>query len=223
MLKLAPKYTLLDLVRRRQSVDQLMFDQAVAKHESGIELLAGPDLFADTHEIDPALCRQVIAHSQAAQPYCVVSIEDLQHAEQIGILSESDRVILSTRLDLVSLYRTQRHLDYIRKNSNAIERTVVVAAGAGLAGEIPPRAACRILQTPTIHQIPDDPAAGVVSLNIGNPAVREFPQSKSSRAITKLAALLVPAAAVKPVGRRNFLPFNPAAMFGLQSPTASIK
>jgi pilus assembly protein CpaE len=219
MLKLAPKHTLLDLVCRRQSVDQLMFDQAVAKHESGVELLAGPDLFADTHEIDPALCRQVIAHSQAAQPNCVVSIEDLQHAEQIGILSESDRVVLSTRLDLVSLYRTQRHLDYVRQNSNAIERTVVVALGAGLAGEIPPRAACRILQVPTIHQIPDDMAAGVVSLNIGNPAVREFPQSKASRAITTLAALLAPATPAKPAGRRNFLPFNPAALFGMQAPT----
>lgn len=223
MLKLAPKHTLLELVCRRQSVDQLMFDQSVTKHESGIELLAGPDLFSDTHEIDPALCRQVIAHSQAAHPYCVVSVEDLQHAEQIGILSESDRVIFTTRLDLISLYRTQRHLDYVRQNSNAIERTVVVAAGAGLAGEIPPRAACRILQVPTIHQIPDDPAASVVSLNIGNPAVREFPQSKASRAITKLAALLVPAAAAKSAARRNFLPFNPAALFGLQSPTAFSK
>lgn len=222
MLKLAPKHTLIDLVSRRQLVDQLMFEQAVASHESGIELLAGPDLFAETHEIDPALCRQVVAHSQAAQPFCVVSIEDLQHAEQIGILSESDRVILTTRLDLVALYRTQRHLDYIRTNSNAIERTLVVAARAGLAGEIPPRAACRILQLPTIHQIPDDPAAEVVSLNIGNPAVREFPQSKASRAIAKLAGLLVPAAAtsVKPAARRNFLPFNAAMLFGLQSPTA---
>lgn len=224
MLKLAPKHTLLDLVRRRQSVDQMMFDQAVAKHESGIELLAGPDLFADTHEIDPALCRQVIAHSQAAQPFCVVSIEDLQHAEQIGILSESDQFILSTRLDLVSLYRTQRHLDYIRKNSNAIERTVVVAAGTGLAGEIPPRAACRILQLPTIHQIPDDPAANVVSLNIGNPSVREFPQSKASRAIAKLAASLTPAVApTKAAVRRTFLPFNPAALFGLQAPSTANK
>ena len=222
MLKLAPKHTLLDLVSRRQSVDQLMFEQAVAKHESGIELLAGPDLFADTHEIDPALRRQVIAHSQAAQPYCVVSIEDLQHAEQIGILSESDRVILSTRLDLVSLYRTQRHLDYIRKNSNAIERTVVVAACTGLVGEIPSRAACRILQTPTIHQIPEDAAAAVVALNIGNPAVREFPQSKASRAIAKLASLLTPALApVKPAVRRHFLPFNPATLFGLQAPSAA--
>jgi len=222
MLKLAPKHTLIDLVSRRQLVDQLMFEQAVASHESGIELLAGPDLFAETHEIDPALCRQVVAHSQAAQPFCVVSIEDLQHAEQIGILSESDRVILTTRLDLVALYRTQRHLDYIRTNSNAIERTLVVAARAGLAGEIPPRAACRILQLPTIHQIPDDPAAEVVSLNIGNPAVREFPQSKASRAIAKLAGLLVPAAATsaKPTARRNLLTFNAAMLFGLQSPTA---
>lgn len=225
MLKLAPKHTLIDLVSRRQSVDQMMFEQTVASHESGIELLAGPDLFAETHEIDPALCRQVVAHSQAAQPFCVVSVEDLQHAEQIGILSESDRVILTTRLDLVALYRTQRHLDYIRTNSNAIERTVVVAARAGLAGEIPPRAACRILQLPTIHQIPDDPAAEVVSLNIGNPAVREFPQSKASRAITKLAGLLVPAAAtsVKPAAKRNFLPFNPATLFGLQSSPAGAK
>lgn len=219
MLKLAPKHTLLDLVRRRQAVDQLMFEQAVARHESGIELLAGPDLFADTQEVDPALCRQVVAHSQAAQPFCVVSIEDLQHAEQIGILAESDRIILSTRLELISLYRTQRHLDYIRKHSDAIERTIVVTAGVGLAGEIPPRAACRILQVPTIHQIPDDAAASVVSLNIGNPIVREFPQSKASRAITKLATGLAPVATpTKPVVRRNFLPFNAATLFGLHSP-----
>lgn len=224
MLKLAPKHTLLDLVRRRQSVDQLVFEQAVASHESGIELLAGPDLFADTQEIDPALCRQVVAHSRAAQPFCVVSIEDLQHAEQIGILAESDRIILSTRLELISLYRTQRHLDYIRKNSNAIERAIVAVAGAGLAGEIPPRAACRILQVPTIHQIPDDAAASVVSLNIGNPIVREFPQSKASRAIKKLAAELTSAVApIKPVVRRNFLPFNAAALFGLHSPAPANK
>jgi pilus assembly protein CpaE len=224
MLKLAPRHTLLDLVRRRQSVDQMMFEQAVAKHESGIELLAGPDLFADTHEIDPALCRQVVAHSQAAQAYCVVSIEDLQHAEQIGILSESDRVLIATRLDLVSLYRTQRHLDYIRKNTNAIERTVVVAAGTGYAGEVPPRAACRILQVPVVHQIPDDPSAATVSLNIGNPAVRECPQSKASRAIAKLAALLAPAVApAKAAVRKGLLPFNAAALFGLQTPAATTK
>jgi pilus assembly protein CpaE len=224
MLKLAPKHTLLDLVRRRQSIDQRMFEQAVASHESGIELLAGPELFADTHEIDPELCRQVVGHSQQANPFCVLSIEDLQHAEQIGILPDSERIILVTRLDLVSLYRCQRHLEHIREQGHAIERTIVVAAGAGLAGEIPPRAACRILQTPTIHPIPDDPAAAIVCLNIGNPVVRECPQSRAAKAIVKLAEQLAPSTAPPvPGARRNFLPFSPASLFGRQSPTSSRK
>lgn len=216
MLKLAPKHTLLDLVRRRQTVDQSMFEQVVAKHESGVELLAGPDLFADTHEIDPALCRQVIAHSRASHPFCVISVEDLQHAEQIGFLADCDSLMITTRLDLVSLYRTQLHLDFIRKQSDAVGRTKIVALGTGHAGEIPARSACRILQTPEIRLIPDDAAAVVVSLNIGNPAVRECPQSKASRAIVKLATELAPAAASSvPAPRRNFLPFGAASLFGL--------
>ena len=218
MLKLAPKHTLLDLVRRRQTVDQSMFEQVVVKHESGVELLAGPDLFADTHEIDPALCRQVIAHSRASHPFCVISVEDLQHAEQIGFLADCDSLLITTRLDLVSLYRTQLHLDFIRKQSDAIGRTKIAALGVGHAGEIPARSACRILQTSEIRLIPDDAAAVVVSLNIGNPAVRECPQSKASRAIVKLATELAPApAASAPATRRNFLPFGAASLFGMQA------
>lgn len=220
MLKLAPKHTLLDLVRRRQSVDESMFEQAVAKHESGVELLAGPDLFAETHEIDPTLCRQVIAHSRASHAYCVVSVEDLQHAEQIGFLSDCDKLFITTRLDLVSLYRTQLHLDFIRNQSDSIGRTKIVALGTGRAGEIPARAACRILQMQDISLIPDDPAAAIVSLNIGNPAVRECPQSKASRAIVKLATdLTSPGVAAAPAPRRNFLPFGAASLFGLQTAT----
>jgi pilus assembly protein CpaE len=190
LLKIRPRHTLYDLINQRQNVDGSMFQQALTRHDSGIRLLAGPELFADLHHIEPHVCQDILAAAQSSHPFVIVNSEDIQHTEQILALASSDIVVLTMRMDLVSLHRAQRHIDFLKRNRVSPEHLHIVAMGTGRSGDLPVASVKKVLRVPTIHCIPDDAEAITVSINVGNPLVLEAPKSKASQAINDLVLCL---------------------------------
>jgi Flp pilus assembly CpaE family ATPase len=191
LLKLSPRHTLFDLLRQQNTVDEAMFQQALTSHVSGIQLLAGPTSFHDLKNIRPHACQQIIGLSQRMWPVVVINSEDMQHAEQIRATASSDVVILTMRLDVVSLHRAQQHLAFLTENRVLREHVHIVAMGTGHAGELPLAAVKKILQISAVTCIPDDPVATIMSINVGNPLVLERPHAKVSQAIAKFAESLI--------------------------------
>jgi pilus assembly protein CpaE len=186
LLKLAPQHSIYDLISRSQGVDETMFRQALAPHESGIHLLAGPKLFSDLRGIDPHSCNAILDHAQAMFPYVVVAAEDIQHSEQIYALAHSDQVVLTMRPDLLSLHRAKQHVDFILSHDINSDHIQVVVMGAGLAGELPMTAIKKVLNRITVQSLPDDATALMLSVNVGNPIVLESPKSPAARGMEKL-------------------------------------
>jgi pilus assembly protein CpaE len=190
MLKLTPRHTLLDLIQQRQGVDRSMLEQALARHESGIRLLAGPDLFSDLQGVQTQGIQQILDVVTSMEQHVIVDVEDLQHAEQVRALAKSDKVVLVMRLDLISLYVAQQHLEYLAHNGVSRDHIQIVALGTGHSSELPVASVKEALSVNAVHCIPDDPTSTVVSLNLGNPLVLETPKSKTTRALTQLADAL---------------------------------
>jgi Flp pilus assembly CpaE family ATPase len=115
-----------------------------------------------------------------------LNAEDAHHAEQAHALASSDHVILTTRLDMVSLRRTQRYLTFLRSHGVPTELVHIVAMGAGRSAEISPKEVLGALSVREIHCIPADDVAQLVSVNVGRPMVLEMPQSKASHALVQL-------------------------------------
>lgn len=194
MLKLAPRHTFLELVRQRRNIDRSMLDQALTNHESGIRLLAGPEMFSDMEDIQLHVAQQVLEIAKTISPNVVVGFDDVRHAEQVRALAVSDAVLLVTRTDLVSLYRAKRHVDFLLQHSVPAERVCVVAITSGHEGELPLAAFKKLIRVARICSIPEDPRAAMVSTNLGSPLVIESPKSKQSRGMFELVEELANAA-----------------------------
>jgi pilus assembly protein CpaE len=191
LLKLSPRHTLIDLLSQTEAVDEVMFQQALTPHETGIQLLAGPMAFHDLRNVRLQACQQIIALAQRFWPVVIINSEDIQHAEQIRATAASDEIILTMRLDVVSLRRAQQHVEFLTRNRVSRDHLHAVALGTGCSGELPVAAVKKVLQLPDLLCIPDDPVATITSINVGNPLVREHPNTKASQAFAKLAASLI--------------------------------
>jgi Flp pilus assembly CpaE family ATPase len=191
LLKLSPRHTVYDLITQRESVDGAMFQQALTEHESGIRLLAGPPLFSNLASIQPHVCSHILGLAQSSMPFVVVNSEDVQHAEQVRSLAGSDHVVLTMRMDLVSLYRAQQHLAYLRRNHVPPEHVQLVAMSTGNSGELPIASVKKVLNAADVRCLPDDLVATTMSINVGNPLVLEAPKSKLAQAIENFATSLL--------------------------------
>ena len=191
LLKQSPRHTIIDLLTQRDALDEAMLRQVVTPHKSGIQLLAGPTSLADLASIRPQACHELISLAQHAWPIVVINVEDVQHVEQIRALSISDDIILTLRLDIVSLHRAQRHIELLTENHVSRERVHIIAMGAGHAGELPVAAVKKVLQVTDVRCIPDDPVAMIRSVNVGNPLVLEQPNSNAAIALRQFAESLI--------------------------------
>jgi pilus assembly protein CpaE len=143
-----------------------------------------------------------------------VNSEDILHAEQIRALAGSDEIVLTMRLDVVSLHRAKQHLEYLKRNQVSEDHVHVVAIGTGHTGELPVTPVKKILGVSEIHCVPDDPIASIASVNVGNPLVLESPKSKCAQAIAKITAKLSQLAEIdSQVTKRWKLPSLKAASF----------
>ena len=192
LLKLAPRHTACDLFSQKGTLDATVYEQALTPHESGIHLLAGPELFADLRMIRPQVCQQIVDIARRSHGFVVINTEDVQHAEQVRALGSSDDVVLAIRLDVVSLHRAKQHLEFMARNRVPRERIHFVALGSGHAGELPIAAVKKVLQCAKVHVVPDDPVVELRSVNIGNPAVLESPHTKIAQALSSIADLFLP-------------------------------
>jgi pilus assembly protein CpaE len=190
LLKLEPVHSIYDLVTQAIGTDDVMFQQALAAHESGIQLLAGPKLFSDLRGIEPSACNDLILRAQHLFPYVVIATEDIQHSEQIFALAKSEQVLVTMRPDLLSLHRAKLHTEFMLAHDISPEQLQIVVMGTGIAGELPISAIRKVLNSTAIHTVPDDSASITLSINVGNPVVLELPKSPAAREIKKLAAVL---------------------------------
>jgi pilus assembly protein CpaE len=190
MLALSPQHTFLELVRQRRNIDRAMLEQALTVHRSGIRLLAGPEMFSDLQDIQLHVSQQILDIAKMIAPNVVVSIEDLQHAEQVHALTKSDTVVLVARTNLVSLARAKQHVKYLLQIHVPLERICVVALSPGVDGELPIGSFKKILRMSRVHLVSEDVHAVNMSINVGNPLVFESPKSKMSRGLVELVEQL---------------------------------
>jgi pilus assembly protein CpaE len=202
LLKTSARHTILDLVGQRDRLDENMLRQAMATHSSGVALLAGPPMFSDLRDFEPAACHQILRLAQSSYRFVVVNCEDIAHDEQMQSLAASDDIVLALRKDLVSLHRAKQTIEFMVRNRVAASRVHVVAMGTGLSGELPSSAVSSVLGIARLHLVPDDQATTAVSINVGNPLVLEAPKTAIARSMVAFVESLPGLAAVaRPAAR----------------------
>jgi pilus assembly protein CpaE len=188
LLDLKPTHTLAELCQNAERMDRIMLERSLAKHATGIHLLAPPRAFADIGYVTPEGVRQVLALGRALFPYVVADLDHTFREEQLQVLNQADLVLLVLRLDFVALRNTQRYLEHLDRLGVPADRVRLVVNRYGRPKEVPAAKAEEALGVKIFHYVPEDPKTINRANNNGVPAVLESPSARVSRSLAKLAA-----------------------------------
>jgi len=187
LLDLNPSFHLAELCQNVTRLDQTMFEKVMARHASGVHLLASPQVFADTRLVTPQGVSEALALARQQFPYVVVDLEDCFHEEQLLTLRMADAILLVSRLDFTSMRNVRRILDQLDRVGIGRGTVKLAVNRYGQPNELPAAEAEEALGGRLGYYIPDDPKTINGANNIGVPAVLKAPTAKVCQAIQAMA------------------------------------
>jgi pilus assembly protein CpaE len=187
LLDLKPTHTVADLCQNVARIDRVMFERSLARHSSGVHLLASPLQFTDIPLVTAEGVRKALGMAKLMFPYVVIDLDHSYHSEQVEAIRMSDLILVVLRLDFASLRNARRTLDYLDKLGFPRDRVQLVVNRYGQPKEVPFAKAEEALGLKISHYIPDDPRSINRANNDGVPVVIESPSSKVARSVMKLA------------------------------------
>jgi pilus assembly protein CpaE len=200
LLDLKPAFHLADLCLNVTRLDRAMFEKLLAPHESGIQLLASPQVFGEMRLVTTQGVTQALALSRRTFAHVVVDLEDCFHEEQVLGLRQASVVLLVSRLDFTSLRNVRRILDHLDERGVDRDKVRLVVNRHGQANELPREDAEEALGGKLAYFIPDDPKTVNGANNAGIPAVLKSPSAKVCQSIVQLTKTILDRRRAEPSG-----------------------
>jgi pilus assembly protein CpaE len=188
LLDLRPTHTLAELCQQSAHMDRTMFERSLARHSSGVQLLAPPRFLTDVAFVTPEGVRQTLNLARTLFPFVIVDLDHSFAPEQVQVLKQADVILLVLRLDFTCLRNTQRVLEYLDQLGVSRERVRLIVNRYGQAKEVPFGKAEEALGLKVAHYVPEDAKTVNRANNSGVPVVLESPSTKVAKSLTALAA-----------------------------------
>jgi pilus assembly protein CpaE len=146
------RYTMLDALDNLHRLDQEFMKELVVKHKSGLEILAGSDLFDRPGASDSTTVEEVFRVLGRQYEYIIVDAGAQMNGCVVSALYSADTIYLVASPDVPSVRNAQRLLDRIGQLGASGDRVRVLLNRAAEPYPIPPSQIENALGHP-IHQI----------------------------------------------------------------------
>jgi len=143
--------------------------ELVAKHKSGLEILAGSDNFERPNSADSAALEDILRHLREEYEYVVIDAGSQINAGVTSSLYTADTIGLVANPDVPSIRNAQRLLDRIRQMGASPERVRLLLNRAAEPYPIPPAQIEAAVGHPIDHMFPSDYKTVSAALNSGVP------------------------------------------------------
>jgi pilus assembly protein CpaE len=163
------RYTLLDALDNLHRLDGDFLRELVVKHKSGLEMLAGSDLFDRPGPGDSAALEEVFRLLGRQYEYIVIDAGSQMNPCSVSALYTADMIGLVANPDVPCVRNAQRLLDRIGQLGPCAERVKILLNRAAEPYPIPPAQLQSALGQPIFHTFPSDYKAVSSALNSGVP------------------------------------------------------
>jgi len=119
--------------------------------------------------------------------YIVVDAGGPLNEISVTLMDATDRILLVTTPDLASLHDTSRFLQLSRSLGYPADKILMILNKAGAEGGVKLHDIESVLHNQVYHQISNDPANVLRSINRGVPYLVQYPRSNASKSIQQLA------------------------------------
>ena len=163
------RYTLVDALDNMQRLDAEFLRELVAKHKSGLEILAGSDNFERPNSSDGPTLEEILRHLREEYEYVVIDAGCQINTAVQASLYTADMIGLVANPDVPSIRNAQRVLDRIRQMGASADRVRLLLNRAAEPFPIPPAQIEAAVGHPIDHMFPSDYKTVSAALNSGVP------------------------------------------------------
>jgi len=163
------RYSLLDAVDNLHRLDSEFLRELITKHKSGLDILAGSDLFDRPGPGDSVAIEEVFRLLARQYEYILVDAGSQLNGCSTAALYTADTIYLVANPDVPSVRNAQRLLDRIGQLGACGERVRILLNRAADPYPIPPAQIESALGRPIDHMFPSDYKTVSTALNSGVP------------------------------------------------------
>jgi len=206
-LGLEAKYSIADMVEKRQRLDETLINSLVTQHSTHLWLLAAPHEADSADEIEPQHVFEVLQKLREHFDYVVLDPQHTFDSITLAALDQSDEIILVLTLDIPAIRSTQRALEIFDRLGYPRTKVRIVVNRWSKQIDLDLRQVEKFLGEPCIGFVPSDYQTAVNSINLGTPLVQAEPTSKIAAEIRRIAETIsLGVAPIEQLGpRKGFL------------------
>jgi pilus assembly protein CpaE len=125
-LGVRPRFTILDAIENLHRLDKNFLTELVAKHKSGLDILAGSEQFDRPNAQDATGLEELLRVLARTYDYVVIDAGNTISASTVAALYAADTIFLVTNPDVPSIRNAQRLVDRVRQLGAGSERVKVL-------------------------------------------------------------------------------------------------
>jgi len=186
-LGLEAKYSIADMVEKRQRLDEDLINSLVTPHSANLSLLAAPHEADSADEIEPQHIFEVLLKLREHYDYVVLDPQHTFDSITLAALDQSDEIILVLTLDIPAIRSTQRALEIFDRLGYPRKKVRIVVNRWSKQIDLDLRQVEKFLGEPVVGFVPSDYQTAVGSINLGTPLVQAEPTSKIALEIRRIA------------------------------------
>src|SRR4051812_18047769 len=163
------RYSLVDALDNLHRLDREFLRELVVKHKSGLDILAGSDLFDRPGANDAGPIEEVFRLLARQYDYILIDAGSQINSVAVAAIYTADTMFLVANPDVPSVRNAQRLLDRVRQLGACGERVRVLLNRAAEPYPIPPKQIEGALGHPIHHTFASDYKTVSTALNSGVP------------------------------------------------------
>ncbi|HET7699177.1 MAG TPA: AAA family ATPase [Vicinamibacterales bacterium] len=125
-LGVRPRFTVLDAIENLHRLDKNFLAELVAKHKSGLDILAGSEQFDRPNAQDAGALEELLRVVGKAYDYVVIDAGNVINSTSAAALYAADTIFLVTNPDVPSIRNAQRLVDRVRQLGAGSERVKIL-------------------------------------------------------------------------------------------------
>ncbi|MEO6237131.1 MAG: AAA family ATPase, partial [Vicinamibacterales bacterium] len=125
-LGVRPRFTVLDAIENLHRLDKNFLTELVAKHKSGLDILAGSEQFDRPNAQDAGAVEELLRVLARTYDYVIIDAGNVINSCVAAALYAADTIFLVTNPDVPSIRNAQRLVDRVRQLGAGSERIKVL-------------------------------------------------------------------------------------------------
>ena len=172
-LNMHPRYTIYELADITADLDQVVVEDTLLHHQSGLKVLAAPNQPEVADAITPEVMHRALDNLRGSFPYVLIDMATDLNDLAVEIFEMADLILMVMTPDIPSIKNMTHVLDVMYKLQVPSEKVEIVLNMVGQREDLTPRQVEATLHMPFMAQLPYDKPSVKRSINRGEPLVLE--------------------------------------------------